>query len=267
MKISSTVCAFMSEKESSLFSLALNKLKINTLFELLENSSVRKNITVLDESNKTTTHLRCQGFEINLLSQKNLFERIEKVIKPNDFLIISGSYPPGFNFEHFNKELKTLKNLKVNIFLDNNGASMSKIDETCHIFMKPNLSEFEEYVKEKFASIQELFTFINQDKKINKSSLLITLGSEGMIYSGIEGIFHVKLNVNPENIVSNVGCGDAALAGFIFGRIKELDIKLCLKYSIAFAVSKLGNAKVGNLDPKNIEELKNAAEVEEYKNF
>lgn len=267
MGISSTVCGFMSKKDLSFFNEALHKLQINTLFEILENTSVRKNITLLDENNKTSTHLACQGFQINLHSQKNLFEKIDQAIKPNDFLVICGSYPSGFDFEEFNQELERWQKRNINIILDNNGVSLSKINDISRFFIKPNLSEFEGFVNKKFASIDELCLFINNDKIINKSSILITLGKEGMLYSENERILLAKLDVKRENIVSNVGCGDAALAGFIFGKIKDFDINLCLKYSIACAVSKLGHGEVGKLDSKNVEELKDAVEVNEYKNF
>ena len=145
--------------------------------------------------------------------------------------------------------------------IDNDGSYIKQIKNPFNFFLKPNKQEFEGLVDLKFANTKELIDYLKKlREKLENLQILITLGKEGMLYCGKEGVIQCKLK--PEKIVSTVGCGDAVLAGFIYGRTKNEKMEDCLRLAAAFAISKLGNDMVGNLCKEEIQTLKEKASIE-----
>ena len=262
MNIHSTVFAFMTANDQEFFSKQLEKSNISCVFEIIP-GVMRTNMTLLDESTNVDTHIVTKGFTIDVKEEEKFLERIEKYIKKGDFIVFSGSYPDGFDFDVFNRFLKKLEEKNVIFLFDNNGKNLRKLELPINSFKKPNLNEYQEWKGEKFDDLPSLVKYLKENSE-NNQNLLISLGKEGVMYirKMDEKIIHCKLK--PKKIVSSVGCGDAVLSGFLYGLIGKKSCEECVKLSIAFAVSKLGNHHVGKIDIKEVDELMDQIEIFRY---
>ncbi len=61
----------------------------------------RSNITLLDNVNNLSTHLRFPGFTVTEQNIEDLNSLIEKTVKPDDLVIYSGSLPEGCSNHYF----------------------------------------------------------------------------------------------------------------------------------------------------------------------
>lgn len=259
--VDSNIFGFLCLNAETIFQNQLKLLDINTHFLSIE-GELRINTTIIDEINKTSTHLKSKGFKLKNHQLQLMLTNLENHLSPFDFLLICGSYPEDFDFSLFNSYLENMHSKNIRIYIDNDGQNLRKIKNICNYFIKPNLKEFEDYLNLKISSVSELILYLKKNDSFKKYPILITLGEEGIIYFGDEGLIQCKLT--PVKIVSTIGCGDAVLAGFIYGKIKNESIENCLKFAVAFAVDKIGNEFVGIINPKNIPILKENAELLYY---
>jgi len=155
--------------------------------------------------------------------------------------------------DFLNKHLEFINSCKV-IVLDTNLSTetfeymLSKITTTIYVdpvsgkkamklpndltkvtAIKPNLLEAKTILK-KDGKKQELVNGL-LDKGIKE--VYLTLGSEGVISSNKEEC--LKVANYPGNIVNTTGCGDAFLAGIIYGELKEVDLLRKTQFGLAAA--------------------------------
>jgi len=260
MGVQSEIFAPMCKNACDLFQTQLKSLNLGTNFLMIE-GEIRTNTTIVDTLNQKSTHIKCKGFHFQKTDQDIFLKNLENSLSEGDFLLICGSYPLNFDFESYNIFLSRLFEKKIRIMIDNDGSYIKQIKNPFNFFLKPNKQEFEGLVDLKFANTKELIDYLKKlREKLENLQILITLGKEGMLYCGKEGVIQCKLK--PEKIVSTVGCGDAVLAGFIYGRTKNEKMEDCLRLAAAFAISKLGNDMVGNLCKEEIQTLKEKASIE-----
>ncbi|MDE6415351.1 MAG: hypothetical protein K2K48_08025, partial [Anaeroplasmataceae bacterium] len=135
-------------------------------------------------------------------------------LKKEDYLVVSG-----------NGELSTyekiLSQIKCKIILDVDGKLLKKLLYIKPFLVKPNDVELEEISKD----IEEAYHILLKDAEY----ILHTKGRNGACLISKERRYTV--NGQKVQAISTVGCGDAALAGFLAYYLQGNSLKECLDFS------------------------------------
>lgn len=145
------------------------------------------------------------------------------------YIAISGKIPESIDKQAF---INVCRNVCGKLILDT--ASLNA-DELCCAkpwLIKPNRQEANELLGISDCSPCGLPAARLLLQKKCASNVIISLGSDGFVYSGEFGEAEVKVPQNEAK--STVGAGDNTIAGILFGLYNNFDFMNCLKVGAAF---------------------------------
>ena len=181
-----------------------------------------------------------QGPEILRAEEKTLYSLLARAhISSADFVVISGSVPPGMPADTYRKITnKSMKYTKY-VVIDADGEDLKWGIKAKPFLIKPNLWEIERATGEKIRSLRKAKTICSKliiENGIN--IILLTLGEKGALLFSKESFFYAAA---PDvELESNVGCGDAFLGGFLYRFSGRKDLKECLRFAVACGAAKAG---------------------------
>ncbi|MCM8784701.1 MAG: 1-phosphofructokinase family hexose kinase [Candidatus Omnitrophica bacterium] len=167
--------------------------------------------------------------------------------KKGDFIVMSGSIPPGIKDNIYAEIIKKTRKFKVFPVVDADGNILRESIKEKPFIIKPNLNELERCFEtkiEKFDTLKNIcISLINSGIQI----ILITLGKDGAILFTKQNLLYSK---PPEiDFKSSIGCGDAFLSGFLYKLKYKKNYEECLKFAVACGTSKA--EKEGTKMPSN----------------
>lgn len=163
-----------------------------------------------------------------------MLKKIKEFSPKPDYLIASGSLPPGVPDDFYARLAMFAKKNDIKMVLDTSGTPLKlALDEGVHL-AKPNLREMTGILNQNELTGMELeeavTDFIN--KREDCSVLVISLGAKGAML--------VRCNNEPEYIVppsvpvkSAIGAGDSMVAGIITACTKGMWPDQALRYGVA----------------------------------
>ena len=192
------------------------------LYNLIDNcvtpvpGATRTNITLEDTLNQRHLHLR---FPDELCSAENLSqvtEQLRQLLQSDDLCVFAGSMPSE-DLLHPMVELMNLCTEKgAQIILDSNGPGYARMIDECDItLISPNVSELSELLGQ---------TIDDEPPAISKACgpllekvniILVSRGKQGAMLITKEQSLTCTLASEPRPVVTEVGCGDHFLAGFL----------------------------------------------------
>ena len=187
--------------------------KIHSKIIEIENET-RENIIVLDRSANCQYRFGMPGTELSEEEWKNCLKAVEE-IDNIDFLVASGSLPPGVPTTIYATLADIAKKKKAKFIVDTSGEALKDAAERGVYLMKPNLGELS-YL----AGLKEL----KHTDVVEVARKIIAKGMcEVMIVSmGVHGATLVTKDtaeiITPPKVElkSTVGAGDSMVAGIIF---------------------------------------------------
>ncbi len=207
---------------------------------VVETSGETRNIFNLIET-RTGRILRVNepGPEFSREEKLSLFRYLTTLpLSHNTIVVLSGSFPPGLPVSTYRTIINLLKKYTPWITLDADGAALQEGVRARPWLIKPNLWELQRLCSQKIRSFAKLKTVCRLLLHRKRTKLiLLTLGSQGALAVSEEEIYWAK----PPALcpVSEVGCGDAFLAGFLYGWVSGWSVQ----ESLIMAVG-CGSAKV-----------------------
>lgn len=209
---------------------------------LLENENVpfvsiqtknetKENFVVFEESTNMQFRFGMPSNEIFEDEWKACLKAIENH-KNVDFIIASGSLPPGIPMDIYCELSKIAKFNKAKFIVDTSGEALKNaVDEGVYL-LKPNLEELGillEIVDLKIENIEVAAKLFIQ--KNNIEIIVVSLGANGAMLITKDELHTIK---PPKvKVKSTVGAGDSMVAGIVFGLSNNLPLKECLQYGIA----------------------------------
>ncbi|MCM8767271.1 MAG: 1-phosphofructokinase family hexose kinase [Candidatus Omnitrophica bacterium] len=156
--------------------------------------------------------------------------------KKGDFIVMSGSIPPGIKNNIYAEIIKKTRKFKVFHIVDADGNVLKESIKEKPLIIKPNLNELErcfEIKIEKFETLKNIcISLINSGIHI----ILITLGKNGAILTTKQNLLYSK---PPEvDFKSSIGCGDAFLSGFLYELKNRKNYEECLRFAVACGAAK-----------------------------
>ena len=193
-------------------------------------SHTRENLIVLDNSTN-------QQYRFGMPGSKLLEEEWEQVLKiigqsDADFIIASGSLPPGVPVDIFGRLASIAKNKNAKMIVDTSGEALKKaVEEGVYLF-KPNLGELSSLIGKEEVAHEVVDDIAKQVIGTgNCEAIVVSMGAAGArLITKTESVQVIPPVVKR---LSTVGAGDSMVAGMVLSISKGKGLKEALQYGVA----------------------------------
>lgn len=191
----------------------------------------RENIIVLDEFTNNQYRFGMPG---TALSQKEWKQCLEAVQEINniEFIIASGSLPPGVPSNIFAQLGKIAKAKGAKYIVDTSGDALNQAANEGVYLLKPNLGELSTLAGIKHVDIDKVEMIAKEVIREKKCEMIVvSLGAGGaLLVTATETYKAVPPEVNRK---STVGAGDSMVAGMVYSLSAGKNLEQSLRYGVA----------------------------------
>ncbi len=198
----------------------------------------RQSFAIHEQESNQQYRFSLPGPELKEETWKNCFEKIVKISPTPQFIVASGTLPPGVPKDFYGQLAAHFKNSSTRIVLDTSGESLQYALDAQVYLIKPNRRELE-YICQCSLSENK-----DQEKKCREiveqggcEVLVLTLGKDGALLITKNEQFRVP-GIEAE-VVSAVGAGDSFLGAMIFALQQEEKLQDAFLYGIAAGTAAL----------------------------
>lgn len=215
----------------------------NNFFKI--SGETRTSLTIVDSQTEKTTRVLEQGPIVKPLEFKSFKRKLFSLLKYCDCVIFSGYIAAGLPDSTYADLIKVVQERNIKAFLDTSGRPLFMGVQSKPFLIKPNREEAEMVLGQKVSSILQIKKAIQRFLNYGIKVVLISLGRQGLV--GSQGR-EIWLITPPKIKCKNpVGCGDASIGGFVYGRYKGQRFLECLKAAVA-----AGTANAVSLQPGKV---------------
>lgn len=150
-----------------------------------------------------------------------------------DFLVASGSLPPGVPEDFYSRIQAIVRPRGIRIVLDTSGAALRAGLAGGGIFLvKPSLGELQQLVGHELNSVDAIATAASEIVRLGQAEYVaVTMGYKGALLANKAGI--LRLPAVAIEAKSAVGAGDSFLAAMVYGFASDWDSEDAFRYGIA----------------------------------
>ncbi|WP_406003217.1 1-phosphofructokinase [Streptomyces sp. NBC_00829] len=173
----------------------------------------RINVSVV-ETNGALTKINAPGPELTADESDALLNTVRGLIGPDtDWLACCGSLPRGLAPEWYADLVARVHDGGARIALDTSGSALLAALAARPDVVKPNREELSEAVGHPLATLGDAVDAAAELRRFGAQQVLASLGADGMLLVAEEGSWYGSAPVTL--VRSDVGAGDASLAGFL----------------------------------------------------
>ncbi|MES2795878.1 MAG: 1-phosphofructokinase family hexose kinase [Bacteroidota bacterium] len=213
-----------------IFNQLLQNENISTLNIVSENNT-KENLVVLDLSNNHQYRFGMPNVSLNDQEWKNCLKAVEEFENP-EFIVASGSIPPGVPLNIFAKLAKIAKNKNAKFIIDTSGEALKQATDEGVYLIKPNLHELSKLAgKSELNSAEVEAAAKNIIAKGNCEVVVCSLGAEGAMLITKD----VTRTILAPKVLSKstVGAGDSMVGGIVYSLSKGESLEEAIKYGVA----------------------------------
>jgi 1-phosphofructokinase len=244
-----TLCGFVGSGEEKLFAESFNSENVDVKLSALDNPT-RINTTIIDSKNRIETHLREAGAEVGEDDFVRFRAFLLGEVCEGDIVAFCGSLPPGVKAADVGHMMADLSGAGVKVAADCNGEMLNFLPDSGMWALKPNREELSELLNIEISSHEELLDVLRKSdicRELNIENILISDGEYG---AGLIGFGDNKIWAEPVKVevVSTVGAGDAAFAGFISAMAQDIGGKDALAMAVCCGAGAVAQRDAGVVD-------------------
>ena len=248
-----TCLGFVGQQSLAMFN-NINSELLNTDFIPVAGKT-RTNLTLYDAAANQETHIRTRGYAVSRDDCRHLQNKLAAQLKPGDIVILSGSLPVGAA-DNFYTALIELSHKKQAItLLDSNGSALHAGLKAKPYLVKPNQQELQEIAQQPLVDGQAIVAAARELIVQGCEWVYISRGAKGLIVVGKNTLCTANINRLPDKIISQIGCGDAMLAGLAIGTLKGFVLQKTIQLGIACGTANLFSKEPGKFDNKLVVNL------------
>ncbi|WP_405392948.1 1-phosphofructokinase [Streptomyces sp. NBC_01102] len=174
--------------------------------------STRINVTLV-EPDGTLTKVNAAGPEITTAEAECLLDAVRSRSAGTEWIACCGSLPRGLPPEWYAELVARSHRAGARIALDTSGAALVAALAERPDVIKPNTEELAEAVGRPLATVGDALKAAQELCELGARSVLASLGAAGQLLVEDSGAYFAGARVDA--VRSNVGAGDASLAGFL----------------------------------------------------
>ncbi|MER6636330.1 1-phosphofructokinase [Streptomyces microflavus] len=174
--------------------------------------STRINITLV-EPDSTLTKINAAGPELSAAEAEDVLEAVRTRAAAADWIACCGSLPRGLPPQWYAELVARSHRAGTRIALDTSGPALTAALREGPDVIKPNAQELAEAIGRPLATVGDALKAAEELRARGARSVLASLGADGQLLVEASGAYFATARV--ETVRSNVGAGDASLAGFL----------------------------------------------------
>jgi 6-phosphofructokinase 2 len=203
-------------------------------------SSTRENIIILDGSTNQQYRFGMPAEAISSQEWQACLDAIEEM-EDIEFLIASGSLPPGVPADIFARLAAIAKKKKINLIADTSGEALQYAAEEGVYLLKPNLAELSSLAGKETINLELVddvarSVILKGECKI----VVVSLGPAGALLVTKDETHRVV--PPPVQRKSTVGAGDSMVAGLVLALSQKKSPLEALQYGVACGTAATMNA-------------------------
>ncbi|MFI0981297.1 1-phosphofructokinase [Streptomyces sp. NPDC021093] len=172
----------------------------------------RSNISVA-EPDGALTKINAAGPELSAAESEALLSTVRAHSGDADWIACCGSLPRGLTPEWYAALVARAHEAGARIALDTSGPSLLAALRERPDVVKPNAEELAEAVERPLKTVGDAAEAAEQLRALGARAVLASLGADGQLLVADSGTWFATARVDV--VRSNVGAGDASLAGFL----------------------------------------------------
>lgn len=194
------------------------------------NAETRENLAVRETSTNAQYRLTTPGGELNEQQADRCLEMI-RTLQP-EFLVASGSLPPGLPATYYEKVAAFAKEIKAKLILDTSGQPLVAAADEGVYLLKPNLAELSMLAGVSVLEINQVDDAALDIIRGGKCDIVVvSLGAQGALLVTRQGVEHVPAPLVKKQ--STVGAGDSMVAGMIWALSEGKTFKQMAQIGVA----------------------------------
>ena len=194
-------------------------------------SETRENFIVVEESSGNQYRFGVPG---SVLAEHEWKELVRMIEEENeiDYIVASGSLPPGVPLDVYGKIAAIAKEKKARFIVDTSGEALKHAVNEGVFLVKPNLNELGALTGKPVANAMQIIEAAKQIIADNGcSAVVVSMGGAGAIF--VSEDHAEKIQVPKVDVKSTVGAGDSMVAGIVLYLSRGKDIFEAVQYGLA----------------------------------
>lgn len=166
------------------------------------------------------------------MNGEQFLQELASLEPPPDFLVASGSLPPGVPDDFYARVARISKSRGAKTIIDASGKALEQAVGEGVFLIKPNVREFRELVGSEVAEESQINTEARKMIKQGRCEVLvISLGAAGVLLVSKDIVEHIQPPTVP--VISKVGAGDSMVAGITLGLARGKPLRESVLFGIA----------------------------------
>lgn len=176
--------------------------------------TLRNNLTIA-EPDGTVTKFNETGPELTAAEVEALLAAaVEALSGGPDWVAGCGSLPPGMPVDAYARLVTKAHARGARAAVDGSGAALAACLRTGPDLVKPNVTELAECAGREVRTVADAVAAAEVLRARGARAVLASLGADGALLVDADGATHARARLS-RPVLSTVGAGDAALAGFL----------------------------------------------------
>ncbi|MBM3266629.1 MAG: 1-phosphofructokinase family hexose kinase [Candidatus Sericytochromatia bacterium] len=212
----------------------------------------RSCFAILDTRGLKVTEVDEEGPEVSLAEVGKLTALLARHAPRARMAVLSGSLPPGCPPDTYRRWVEVARKAGATPVVDAAGPALNEALAARPYLVKPNEAEAEEllgYRLDNNTAISRALDFLAAKADV----VALTLGARGAAIAAGDR----RWRVNPPAIkaINTVGCGDAFLAGFVAGLVRNLPLEAASRLAVAAGSANATAVGAGTVPAQTIDKL------------
>ena len=259
--VASIITGFVGQQSLAEFEQVLLDTRITGQFFAVPGHT-RQNVTILDPSSSTDTHIRQQGPEITKHDLDRIGAKIALLAGRDTLVAFAGSLPPGVSPADFVRLLRICSDEGARAVLDTSGPALDAAVDQRPWLIKPNRNEFAQLIGRSEQSIEQI---VRSARELTDRvpHILISLAEQGALLVTQDLAVHAVMDQSDSAAVANtVGSGDSLLAAFLAGLVQRQDMQTALSRAVAVSWAACQTSLPAVFDPELAQQMLNRVRLE-----
>ena len=191
----------------------------------------RENFVVFDEDKKLQYRFGMPGEAVSDQELELLMQAIVNCVYA-DYVVVSGSLPPGTSTTVFHKIAIIAEKLNAKLIIDTSGDGLKAAVKEGLYLIKPNLRELASLVGKDWIEVSDVVETARQVIAAGAcKAMAVSMGADGaMLITATE---HFQTAAPKAPVLSTVGAGDSMVAGMLAALTKGWGWEQVLQYGVA----------------------------------
>ena len=214
----------------------------------------RENLIVEEKFSGSQFRFNLPGPYLKQSEWKMCLDKLSAVASKSDYIVASGSLPPGVPNDFYAKAANIAKEKEARIVVDTSGEALHLAARSGVYLLKPNVRELQELTNLKISNESELkkaaMRFIEEEQS---EVVIVSLGAGGALMVSKDGYEHFRTPIVP--IKSKVGAGDSMVGGMILSLERGKSLREAVLFGIAAGAAAVMNPQRELCRREDAEEL------------